>query len=171
VDAGYYDNYGIDVAACWLQENHNWIEQHTSGVLLFQIRDAVSQATCTNLGLEEANRSRAWWQRGFQELTTPPEGAYSALMASMSFRNDEELRMWSSLFNAPRELHCYSPRALGKKQPRLQSEAFYFADSGDLFFVSPVSLAERLSTADGARVDVAGAARGSSMKLLSLGAW
>jgi hypothetical protein len=31
-------------------------------------------------------------------LTTPPEGAYSALMASMSFRNDEQLRILSDRF-------------------------------------------------------------------------
>src|SRR5262249_9589366 len=37
VDAGYYDNFGIDVAACWLHENHDWIDTHTSGVLLIQI--------------------------------------------------------------------------------------------------------------------------------------
>jgi hypothetical protein len=99
VDAGYYDNYGIDVAACWLHENRDWIEQHASGVLLLQIRDAASQAARTNLGREGASRSRAWWQRGLQEFTTPLEGTYSALMASMSFRNDEQLRMLSNLFS------------------------------------------------------------------------
>ena len=64
---------------------------------------------------------------------------------------------------------------LARSDPRFQSEAFYFASIGDLLFVSPVSnylpLLKRLSTADGARVDAAGAARGSSMKLLSLGEW
>jgi len=99
VDAGYYDNYGIDVAACWLHENHDWIKQNTSGVLLIQIRDAVSQADRTNLGQEEKGRPRAWWEPGIQEMSTPLEGAYNALMGSMSFRNDEQLRMVSNLFN------------------------------------------------------------------------
>jgi hypothetical protein len=98
VDAGYYDNYGIDVAACWLHENHDWIDKHTSGVLLVQIRDAVSQAARTDVRPEEKYGARPWWQRGLQEFTTPPEGAYSALMASMSFRNDEQLRMLSDRF-------------------------------------------------------------------------
>jgi hypothetical protein len=99
VDAGYYDNYGIDVAACWLYENNDWIAKHTSGVVLVQIRDAVSQAARTHLGPEEGNRSRAWWQPRVQGVTTPLEGAYSALMASMSFRNDEQLQTLSNLFN------------------------------------------------------------------------
>src|SRR5262249_41531992 len=81
VDAGYYDNYGIDVSACWLYENHDWIAKNTSGVVLLQIRDAVSQAARTSLGPEDDSQSRAWWQPGIQEVTTPLEGAYSALMA------------------------------------------------------------------------------------------
>jgi hypothetical protein len=93
VDAGYYDNFGIDVAASWIYENREWISTNTSGALLVQIRDAVSQATRTSLGLEEKNQHRAGWQRGLQELSTPPEAASSALVASMSYRNDEQLRV------------------------------------------------------------------------------
>ncbi len=44
MDAGYYDNYGVDVAAAWILMNREWLAEHCSGVLLVQIRDSVSRA-------------------------------------------------------------------------------------------------------------------------------
>jgi hypothetical protein len=38
VDAGYYDNYGVDLAAMWLFRNREYIKRYTSGVALVQIR-------------------------------------------------------------------------------------------------------------------------------------
>jgi hypothetical protein len=38
VDAGYYDNYGLDILTNWLLHNEQLIERHTSGVLIVQIR-------------------------------------------------------------------------------------------------------------------------------------
>jgi hypothetical protein len=38
VDGGYYDNYGIDVLTNWLLHNEEFIEKHTSGVLIVHIR-------------------------------------------------------------------------------------------------------------------------------------
>ena len=38
VDAGYYDNYGIDLASALIFAHRNWILKNTSGVLLVQIR-------------------------------------------------------------------------------------------------------------------------------------
>ncbi len=43
VDAGYYDNYGVQVSSAWLQKNIDWLVSNTSGVVLIQIRDAISQ--------------------------------------------------------------------------------------------------------------------------------
>jgi len=37
-DSGFYDNYGMDVAAAWLFRNRCWLKANTSGVLLVQIR-------------------------------------------------------------------------------------------------------------------------------------
>jgi hypothetical protein len=132
VDAGYYDNFGIDVATGWLYDNHDWIEHNTSGVVLIQIRDAASQAALTKLSVDDSKRSRPWWQRGIQELTTPPEGAYSALMASMSFRNDEQLRMLNDLYNTSGRrqdrlttvvIECAVPAELNWSLTEIESEA------------------------------------------------
>ena len=38
VDAGYYDNYGVNLAAAWVWSHRFWISTHTSGVLLVQAR-------------------------------------------------------------------------------------------------------------------------------------
>jgi predicted acylesterase/phospholipase RssA len=37
VDAGYYDNYGVNLAAAWAYQNRDWIFANTSGVALIQI--------------------------------------------------------------------------------------------------------------------------------------
>ncbi len=38
VDAGYYDNYGVNLAAAWIASHRLWIKKNTAGVLLIQIR-------------------------------------------------------------------------------------------------------------------------------------
>jgi hypothetical protein len=38
VDAGYYDNYGVNLAAIWLARNESVIRKYTSGVVLIEIR-------------------------------------------------------------------------------------------------------------------------------------
>ena len=42
VDAGYYDNYGVEVATAWIYQNRSWLAKNTAGVLLVQIRDSIS---------------------------------------------------------------------------------------------------------------------------------
>ena len=36
VDAGYFDNYGVSVAAAWVTRNLHWLSENTGGVLLVQ---------------------------------------------------------------------------------------------------------------------------------------
>ena len=43
VDAGYYDNYGVDLATSWIYVNQDWIRKNTSGVALIQIRAYPSE--------------------------------------------------------------------------------------------------------------------------------
>jgi hypothetical protein len=86
VDAGYYDNYGVDIATAWLRVNAPWIEANTSGVLLVQIRDAESHA-----GEVEREKTPGLALRWVSGLTTPVEAILSAREASMSFRNDQKV--------------------------------------------------------------------------------
>ncbi len=104
VDAGYYDNYGIQVASAWLDKNLPWLVRETSGVLLVQIRDAISAAA--RLGVAEGPTTffgRA--SRTFRFFTSPPEAAASARTASAMFRNDEDVQGLAARFTAATKGH------------------------------------------------------------------
>lgn len=98
VDAGYYDNYGVDVAAHWLHQHLTWLRRCTSGVLVLQIRDRLHDVVRTRLD-RPAPGTVATWLAG---LTSPPEAILSAREASMSFRNDEMLEFLNGDFNHDR---------------------------------------------------------------------
>jgi hypothetical protein len=99
VDAGYYDNYGVNLAAWWLYHNAEWIQKHTSGVVLIQIRDSVSErARLTPLTLP--GQHKVWdLNQGLEALTGPATGASQGMQAMMSFRNDELLEVLDERLN------------------------------------------------------------------------
>jgi hypothetical protein len=90
VDAGYYDNYGIDIATTWILKNAAWLQANTSGVLLLQIRDGTSEAAQFDIRVPAGPGYFHEWVSAF---TTPIEGLLNARNASMSFRNDEQISM------------------------------------------------------------------------------
>lgn len=102
VDAGYYDNFGISVAAAWVYGNLQWIRQHSSGVVLIQIRDAVSQESHQQVGADAGDDPSSWLEQGTKEWTTPLAAGMSAREASMSFRNDEQIRDLDYMLNRNR---------------------------------------------------------------------
>lgn len=99
VDAGYYDNYGVNVAASWLYHHRDWLAQHTSGVVLIQIRDSASERRRLY-----ANAEKDTWNlaKGLEWLTGPIVGASNALQSIMSFRNDEQVHVLNDYFNDDR---------------------------------------------------------------------
>jgi hypothetical protein len=103
VDAGYYDNYGVNIAALWIYENLDWLRKHTSGVVLVQIRDQVSQSTRQDLGMEDTLYPRSFWERGLGELLTPVEGVLRAHQAGTLFRSDEQLQVLNDQFNTEKD--------------------------------------------------------------------
>jgi hypothetical protein len=96
VDAGYYDNYGITVAAAWLFRYADWVKDNASRVILIQIRDQVT--TAARLQPEGRDESTLLG-RGLEWLTSPPDGALRAREWTMSFRNDEQLRVLTEYFD------------------------------------------------------------------------
>lgn len=88
VDAGYYDNFGVDIATAWIHKNSAWIQQNTSGVMLIQIRDDVSQKPKLD-SAEGPSRVHEW----YSALSTPIEGFLNARNASMTFRNDQKIEV------------------------------------------------------------------------------
>jgi hypothetical protein len=106
VDAGYYDNYGVDLATSWAYEHQDWIRDNTSGLALIQIRAypnekdiqtyfGLAAATTGSLGARFLGRLI----RSFQGLTSPLAGGLSAREASMRFRNATQVRLLDDLFN------------------------------------------------------------------------
>src|SRR5262249_15464673 len=95
VDAGYYDNYGVNLAARWLAQHADWLQQETAGVVLIQIRDSVS-----DLRLFADKPARSWsLASGLEWLSGPLTGAASAREAQMTFNNDALLEALSNRLN------------------------------------------------------------------------
>jgi len=102
VDAGYYDNYGIQLAAAWIRQNHADLARLTSGVLLVQIRDSASERD----RLDVADEPATAWEvatRGFQFLTSPIEGLMEARYTVSSFRNDADVESLNAPFSSNQE--------------------------------------------------------------------
>lgn len=86
VDAGYYDNYGVDLAVAYLSQPRlkDWITKYCSGVALVELR-------AFPFPLPDPGQPGAF-KRGFQWLTTPLEGLLIARGSTMRFHNRQSLR-------------------------------------------------------------------------------
>jgi hypothetical protein len=98
VDAGYYDNFGIGVAASWLFNNLDWLREHTGGVVVIQVRDGVSEAGRKREAVKDPFPSLP--ARGLHWLTTPPAALWNSLTAANTFRNDNLLHLLEDTFVA-----------------------------------------------------------------------
>jgi Patatin-like phospholipase len=101
VDAGYYDNYGVDLAVRWINKNREWLRDHTSGVLLVQIRAFSNEDEVRSLkaGRPASEDLVAALDRGLQFLTSPLSGMSEARHAVTTFRNDEMIELVDRYFN------------------------------------------------------------------------
>jgi Patatin-like phospholipase len=95
VDAGYYDNYGVDLATRWLHENRQWLAANTSGVLLLQIRDRVA------LGADPMQPPSSFVAQALSEVLAPIEAVAAARDATAQLRNDQAVAEVASWFNGP----------------------------------------------------------------------
>jgi hypothetical protein len=86
VDAGYYDDYGVDLATAWLRRNYVWLRANTSGVLLLQLRDGA-----TDEADPRARPGSTFLHQVVSGVTTPIEAFLNARTASMLFRNEEKV--------------------------------------------------------------------------------
>lgn len=94
VDAGYYDNYGVDVAATWMHVHREWLRACTSGVLLVQVRDRLDSGVRTRLQAEPSPVAAL-----LGGVSTPAEAIFRARESSMSFRNDALLSVLHAELN------------------------------------------------------------------------
>jgi len=106
VDAGYYDNYGIDLASSLIFAHREWIAKNTAGVLLVQIRAfrnekqlKVLDQTILSEGLiNTASNLTNILARGIRWLTSPVTGLAEARQAVMHYRNDGQIDVLDHYF-------------------------------------------------------------------------
>jgi hypothetical protein len=99
VDAGYYDNYGVSLAASWLWSVRNariFATQTPQRFLLVQIRDTQSDEERALTKVKNASALSPG--RALEEITSPVEGLFNSRDGSSSFRNDGQLELLSQFF-------------------------------------------------------------------------
>ena len=111
VDAAYYDNYGVNLSALWLSKLSSWLQANTSGVLVVQVRDKVSQGARTEIDFDRLSGGDSLLDRlvwhggsqlirpGIQAIATPLVGVTNARSWTMAFRNDEQVDLQDLLFD------------------------------------------------------------------------
>lgn len=105
VDAGYFDNYGVTLAANWLNDvlsnpaKREALKANVSGVVVFEIRDGLRERDGEVEGLGEQDDSTRF-SRGIEGLTTPPSALLAARDSVSLFRNDEKLAALSNRFRS-----------------------------------------------------------------------
>jgi hypothetical protein len=83
VDAGYRDDWGVELASSWIARNRDWLARTTSGVLLIQVRDTPS-----SWRMEPPSGERGLLTRGVDGLVTPISGLVSSWKHTAASRND-----------------------------------------------------------------------------------
>jgi hypothetical protein len=94
VDAGYYDNEGVDLAGAWIFAHRDWLRAETAGVLLVQIRDSPDAAPA------RPRRGRPLLAKGVDGVLTPPEAVLRSNESTMSHRNDADVAALARELNA-----------------------------------------------------------------------
>ncbi len=102
VDAGYYDNYGVDLAVQWIRSHEAWFREKHVPVLLVQIRDGQEFEKRTKIDEDGAG----FWGRGISPLSAPIEAFMATRTATMNYRNDEALEELASDFRTPELGDC-----------------------------------------------------------------
>jgi hypothetical protein len=106
VDAGYYDNYGVDVAALWLYHHRQAVREYTSGVVLINIRayrlaDGLRHIDPASDELHPQRQPRPsdLLTNSLEWLSTPMSAILTASDRVACYRNDELLLVLNDLFN------------------------------------------------------------------------
>jgi hypothetical protein len=116
VDAGYYDNFGVNLAAMWLQRHEQVIRDYTSGVVVIEIRafrngysrwhfqDQEAEKLYPNGKAPEGQennlprRDSGALAASLEWLSTPAEAVSVARTRAAYYRNDELLDALSRHF-------------------------------------------------------------------------
>jgi predicted acylesterase/phospholipase RssA len=104
VDAGYFDNYGVSLAASILfsKKNQDWMAENVSKVVIVQIRDGQSDDERRLQAIPDSSTRQkgptSLLSRSVEEITSPIEGLTNGRVGTSSFRNDGLLELLSTYF-------------------------------------------------------------------------
>jgi hypothetical protein len=99
VDAGYLENYGVDLAALWLMKHHKAVLENTSGVLLIQIRAYPQQDS----GLRFTQDDPGPFLRMMGAISAPAEAILTARGQGAYLRNNSMLDLVSDHYTQHRQ--------------------------------------------------------------------
>ena len=102
VDAGYFDNYGLDIAAHWLFHNREKLIEVTGGVAIVQIRAFPLQVRGDGFCPEdpEHGESGGLLSDALSVVSTPLQALLRARGSAAYHRNNELLSALNQSFNA-----------------------------------------------------------------------
>ncbi|QJW99706.1 patatin-like phospholipase family protein [Frigoriglobus tundricola] len=97
VDAGYFDNYGLDVIVHWLLQNKDAVMEHTSGVLIIQVRAYPLEDAGAQFGATPQSPISTL----VASVSAPMEALFTARGSAAYHRNNQLLSAANAVFNAP----------------------------------------------------------------------
>lgn len=140
VDAGYFDNFGINFVSMWLHHHKKEFLEHTSGVVIVEIRayPRREEKLRYKVTQPDGTEDKGDFLWAASELSSPLEAIYNLYARSAYFRNDQLLHMLDESFNNPRNpkqegpaplpfftvatFECPQPAALSWNLPRRNFE-------------------------------------------------
>jgi hypothetical protein len=100
VDAGYFDNFGVDVAGLWMLRHEQAIRDNTSGVVLIEIRAYRNSYMRTHFqDRDKEPRNRDPLVGSLEFLSTPIEAILNHRERSPLYRNDALIGLLHKRFN------------------------------------------------------------------------
>ena len=98
LDAGYYDEHGVELAGTWIWTHREWLAANTTGVLLVQVPDARARARKAKASEDRKD----WWGAGLLGVTGPVQALRTSQSASTDYRNDQLVSFLDATLNAGR---------------------------------------------------------------------
>lgn len=101
VDAGFFDNYGVGLAAGWLLRNRALVEAHCGGVAIIEVRAFPLEQEKTGLPDTLLKPGGGMLTSVLAGISTPAEALGVIQSAGAYYRNDHLLGVLDDVFNNP----------------------------------------------------------------------
>jgi hypothetical protein len=101
VDAGFFDNYGVGLAAGWLLRNRRLVQEHCGGVAVIEVRAFPLEQEKTGLPESLVTAGGGLLTTVLAGVSTPAEALGVIQSAGAYYRNDHLLGILDDVFNRP----------------------------------------------------------------------